>query len=66
MFSNRFRVEEVRRLFDEPSNVNLKLETIATQAGFGNRQSFYDAFEQVTGVKPGYYRKNILQQSRVA
>jgi hypothetical protein len=26
------------------------------------RQSFYVAFEQFTGVKPGYYRKNILEQ----
>lgn len=63
IFANRFRVEEVRRLFEDPACMNLKLETIAEQSGFGNRQSFYSAFEQVTGVKPGYYRKNILQQN---
>ena len=63
IFANRFRVEEVRRSFEDPSCMNLKLDTIATQSGFGNRQSFYLAFEQVTGIKPGYYRKNILQQN---
>lgn len=63
VFTNRYRVEEARRLFDDTDNLNLKLETIATQSGFGNRQTFYDAFEQFTGVKPGYYRKSILQQN---
>jgi tetratricopeptide (TPR) repeat protein len=62
IFANRFRVQEARRLIDDFSNMNLKLETIATRSGFGNRQSFYVAFEQFTGVKPGYYRKNILEQ----
>ena len=61
VFVNRFRVQEARRLIDDFSNINLKLETIATQSGFGNRQSFYLSFEQFTGVKPGYYRKNILE-----
>lgn len=61
-FTNQFRVREARRLIDDAASDNLKLETIATQSGFGSRQSFYAAFEQFTGVKPGYYRKNILQQ----
>lgn len=63
-FTNRYRVEEARALFDDPQNDHLKLEVIAEIAGFGTRQNFYNAFEYFTGVNPGYYRKQIqLSQS---
>ncbi|MEI7526734.1 MAG: AraC family transcriptional regulator [Mariniphaga sp.] len=61
-FINQFRVEEVKKIMDEDPSQNYKIEAIAADAGFGNRQSFYNAFEQYTGVKPGYYRKNILER----
>lgn len=61
-FLNQYRVEETRRLFEDPVNQQLKLAAIAEMAGFGAKQTFYSAFLQFTGVNPGYYRKNILNE----
>ena len=58
-FNNKFRVEEVKRQFEVSDNAALKIEAIATQSGFGSRQSFYTAFEEFTGVNPGFYRSEI-------
>ncbi|MEI7724661.1 MAG: hypothetical protein WCK09_06120 [Bacteroidota bacterium] len=56
-FVNRYRVNEMIRMFGDPTFSMIKTEIIAEKAGFGSRQSFYTAFEQVTGVNPGYYRR---------
>ncbi|MFZ4708183.1 MAG: AraC family transcriptional regulator [Bacteroidales bacterium] len=39
---------------------NYKIDAIGTECGFGSKQSFYTPFEQVTGLKPGYYRNQLL------
>jgi hypothetical protein len=36
-----------------------KLETIAGEAGFNNRNTFISAFKKVTGVKPSEFLKDI-------
>jgi tetratricopeptide (TPR) repeat protein len=61
-FNNKFRVEEVKNCFEDPNYSSLKMEAIALQSGFGSRQSFYTAFEEFTGVNPGFYRAEILKQ----
>lgn len=60
-FNNKYRVSEVKRQFENPGCANLKMEVIANQAGFGNKQSFYTAFEEFTGLNPGFYRAEILK-----
>lgn len=60
-FNNKYRVAEVKRQFEDPGCANLKMEVIASQAGFGNKQSFYTAFEEFTGLNPGFYRAEILK-----
>jgi tetratricopeptide (TPR) repeat protein/AraC-like DNA-binding protein len=60
-FNNKFRVEEVKRQFENPKNATLKMEVIANDSGFGSRQSFYTAFEEFTGLNPGFYRAEILK-----
>lgn len=60
-FNNKFRIEEVKRQFEDPKNATLKMEVIASQSGFGSRQSFYTAFEEFTGINPGFYRAEILK-----
>jgi len=60
-FNNKYRVAEVKRQFEDPSCAVLKMEVIASQAGFGNKQSFYTAFEEFTGLNPGFYRAEILK-----
>ncbi len=58
-FNNKFRVEEVKKCFDDIKYDALKTEAIATQCGFGSKQPFYNAFEEFTGLNPGYYRSEI-------
>ena len=58
-FTNRFRVEEARQLMESEAHKNYTIEAIARDAGFGNRQSFYNTFELYTGIKPGYYRNYV-------
>ena len=60
-FNNKYRVEEVKRQFEDPKNATLKMEVIANNSGFGSRQSFYTAFEEFTGLNPGFYRAEILK-----
>ena len=60
-FNNKYRVEEVKRQFEDPKNATLKMEAIANNSGFGSRQSFYTAFEEFTGLNPGFYRAEILK-----
>lgn len=59
---NRFRVEESRKLMEDPELSNYKVEFIGYKAGFGTKQTFYTAFEQHTGITPGFYRSNIQEK----
>jgi tetratricopeptide (TPR) repeat protein len=60
-FNNKFRVDEVKAKFEDSTYANLKMEVIASESGFGSKQSFYSAFEECTGVNPGFYRSEIMK-----
>lgn len=60
-FNNKYRVADVKRQFEDPNCSLLKMEVISSKAGFGNRQTFYTAFEEYTGLNPGFYRAEILK-----
>ena len=62
-FTNRFRVEEAKQRMEDVQYQNYKIEFIARDSGFGSKQSFYTAFEQFTGIKPGNYRNNVLNKT---
>ncbi len=62
-FTNNYRVNEAKLLFEHRKYANYTIEAIAQEVGFGSRQSFYNAFEQVTGVKPTYYRDFICNST---
>nr|WP_315166902.1 helix-turn-helix domain-containing protein [uncultured Flavobacterium sp.] len=61
-YVNSFRVEELKQLFSDPAYANFKIESVAEKAGFGSKQSFYNAFETFTGVKPNYFRSQIAEK----
>jgi len=63
-FINHYRVEEVIRIINDASNDHYKLESIAKMAGFGSKQSFYNTFESIVGVKPALYRQKIADGQR--
>lgn len=58
-FSNMYRVAEVRRMFEDSNYNQMKLDAIGLAAGFGSKPPFYAAFEEETGMKPGYYRSHL-------
>lgn len=58
---NRFRVEESIRLMGDPELSNYKVEFIGYKAGFGTKQTFYTAFEQHTGITPGFFRSKLQE-----
>lgn len=60
-FTNKYRVEQVRFLLEDPAYDQYKLESIALEAGFATKPTFYAAFELYTGMKPGYYRSQMKQ-----
>lgn len=58
-FVNHYRVVESRKMLEREEFDIYTIEAIAEKAGFGTKQSFYNAFEQQTGVKPMYYRQSM-------
>ena len=54
-FINSYRVEEVKRLMVEPANRNLKLISLAYDAGFNSKASFNRIFKQITGMTPSEF-----------
>ena len=62
-FTNQFRVEEAKKRLENPEYRNYKITAIALDSGFGSKQSFYTAFEQATGIKPSYYRRNLFNET---
>ncbi len=60
-FNNKFRVEEVKKCFDDDQYKPIKTQAIASECGFGSKQPFYNAFEEFTGLNPGFYRDEITK-----
>jgi AraC-like DNA-binding protein len=54
-FVNTYRVDEVKRLMQDERNKHLKLISLAYDAGFNSKASFYRIFKQMTGMTPTVY-----------
>ncbi len=54
-FVNQYRVNEVQQLMDDPDNSNLKLISLAYEAGFNSKASFNRIFKQMTNMTPSEY-----------
>ena len=66
-FINAYRVSEVKQLMKEPSNRNLKLISIAYDAGFNSKASFNRIFKQKTGITPSqYFEKEVTGSTESA
>lgn len=61
---NRARVHEAMRLMSDPEYAHYKVEFIGYRAGFGTKQTFYTAFEQETGLTPGFYRSGMQSEEQ--
>ncbi len=59
---NDYRIKEACRLFSDPMNDNLTIESIGNQSGFKSKSVFNNAFKSVTGLTPSFYRKTVLKK----
>ena len=59
-FVNEYRVEEVKRLMEDPARRDHKLLAIAFDAGFNSKPAFNSVFKKVTGKTPSEYRRQLF------
>jgi AraC-like DNA-binding protein len=57
------RIEEAKRLLDDPAEARTSMEAIGLLAGFGSRSGFYKAFCDQVGVSPAAWRARKPVQS---
>jgi AraC-like DNA-binding protein len=58
---NDYRVKHAKSLL-ENSNEEISLDEIGSLSGFNSTSSFYRIFKEKTGLSPGKYRQNCLNQ----
>lgn len=58
-FVNQYRIDEVKKLMQDPLNKHLKLISLAYDAGFNSKASFYRIFKQLAGMTPSEYLAKI-------
>lgn len=60
-FVNKYRVEEVKQLMENPRFKDYTILAIAFEAGFASKSTFNSIFRKVTGTTPSEY-KDMLKQ----
>lgn len=56
---NQYRIEEAKRLLQDPDMKNEKIAGIAFDSGFNNLTSFNQSFKKNTNMTPSEYRKQL-------
>ena len=62
-FLNDYRIREAQRLLPDFDDEKYTIESIATLVGFKSKNTFFEAFKNVTGVTPGFYLKSIKKKN---
>jgi YesN/AraC family two-component response regulator len=57
-FVNGYRIEEAKRMIQDPANEQVTLLSIAYDVGFNSKSAFNTAFKKYTGTTPSQFRKN--------
>jgi AraC-like DNA-binding protein len=63
-YLQRQRIEEAKRLLDDPAERRTSMDAIGLLSGFGSRSAFYAAFRSRVGLTPSGYRARGAQKSR--
>ena len=63
-FLNEYRILEAQRLFSASDMAKYTIEMVAFQVGFKSRNTFYNAFKDITGINPTFYLKSIQEQHK--
>jgi len=59
-FVNKYRVEQVKMLMNDPAMKNFNMLGIALEAGFKSKSTFNLIFKRFTGLTPSEFRKNSM------
>ena len=54
-FINKYRVEEIKKIFSDPGKNNYTILAMAYEAGFPSKSSFHKIFKELTGLTPTEY-----------
>lgn len=54
-FVNHYRIEEFKKLVDDPQYTKYTLTALASLCGFSSRASFFRSFKKTTGITPNEY-----------
>jgi AraC-like DNA-binding protein len=57
-FINIYRIEECKRILNDPHSGNKNILEIAYESGFNTKATFNSAFKKFTGLTPKQYRNN--------
>jgi len=63
-FINFYRVEEAKKILQDPRSAQKKIITLAFDVGFNTKVAFYNAFKKFTGMTPAQYREKLTQESK--
>ena len=58
-YVNNYRVEEFKKLVNDPAKKDDKLIFLAYDAGFNSKSTFNTAFKKFTGQTPSDYRNSL-------
>jgi len=62
-FLNSYRIRESQKLFSDPNTSKYTVEFVAKTVGYKSRNSFNEAFKEITGITPGFYTKALNRNS---
>jgi AraC-like DNA-binding protein len=60
-FVNTYRVEEAKRLLNNPRDPKVTVLEVMYQAGFNSKSSFNTAFKKIALTTPSAYKKKALE-----
>ena len=55
-FINSFRIEEAKKMLNDPGMKNITVASIAYDSGFNTLSAFNTAFKKFTGLTPSQFR----------
>ena len=62
-FLNKYRIKEAQRLFSVSSAEKFTIEFYANKVGYKSRNTFNEAFKEITGVTPKHYLNTMREPS---
>jgi AraC-like DNA-binding protein len=63
-FINFYRVEEAKKILQNPRGAQKKIIALAFDVGFNTKVAFYNAFKKFTNMTPAQYREKLTSESK--